>query len=85
MGVTPERIQLVDSLLPLAPLSLDHLTENERLAAAELADIMMLPLGTLLRRAEAVRLAGGHNSFTSCLREATQHLILLLDDPDGER
>jgi hypothetical protein len=78
-------MKLVDSLLPSATLSLDHLTENERLAAAELADLMILPLGTLLRRAEAVRLAGGRDTFTDCLREAAQQLILILGDPDGER
>jgi len=85
MGVMQKRIELVDSLLPSATLSLDHLSENERLAAAELADYMELPLGTLLRRAEAVRLAGGHDTFTDCLREATQHLILIQGDHDGKQ
>ena len=85
MDLRQKRIELVGSLLPSATLSLDHLTENERLAAAELADYMELPLGTLLRRAEAVRLAGGHDTFTNCLREAAKHLILIMDDPNGDR
>ncbi len=38
MELLQKRIEVVDSLLPSATLALDHLTENERLAAAELAD-----------------------------------------------
>ena len=55
MELLQKRIEVVDSLLPSATLALDHLTENERLAAAELADYSELPLGTLLRCAEARR------------------------------
>ncbi len=34
----------------------------------------------MLRRADAIRLAGGQDNFTNCPREAAQHLILRSDD-----
>lgn len=69
MDLLQQRLKLVDSFVPVATVSMERLTENERAAAAELASYMEMPFGSLLRRADAVRLAGGHDTFTNCLRE----------------
>ncbi len=44
MDLLQKRLELIDSYLPLATVSMAHLTENERSAAAELADFMEMPL-----------------------------------------
>jgi len=54
---------------------LGGLTPEEQQLAAEVCEFFSVPLGTLIRRAEAVRLAGGHDNFGDCNREAVRHLI----------
>ena len=75
MDLVRKRFELVESFMPVASVSFAKLTDNEKAAVVELADYLELPLGFLLRRADTVRLAGGQDNFTNCLREAAQHLI----------
>jgi hypothetical protein len=75
MGLLLQRLKYIDRHMDSATVSIAHLTDVERKLANELCSSFELPLGTLLRRAEAIRLAGGHDSFTECLREGARHLI----------
>lgn len=71
------RIADVDAQMELASVSLARLTDQERDTVAEYSSFIGIPHGTLLRRAEAIRLAGGQDNFTDCLREAVGQIILL--------
>lgn len=79
MDIVRQRLREVDSFLPSATVSMTHPTNDERKAAVEFASFAGLPLGTLLRRTDAIRLAGGQENFTLCMREAAQHVILRME------
>ena len=83
MGLLHKRLRRVDRYFQLATVSMGCLSTDERRLAVELCETFGLRLGSLLRRADAIRLAGGHDNFGDCLREAAQHLILRSDDHEG--
>lgn len=77
------RIQEIDRHMDSATVSMAGLSEAERKLANELCSYVELPLRSLLRRADAIRRAGGQDSFADCLREAACHLIYRSDDQKG--
>ena len=70
-----KRIRQVNFAMEWATVSLEGLTSAEIELADQLCLHFELPLGTLLRRAAAIKLIGGAESATDRLREAAQHLI----------
>lgn len=70
-----DRLREVDALVPESGVRLDHLADYELRLVADLCKHFDLPLGSLVRRAEAIRLAGGQGTLADCLREAAQHLV----------
>ena len=76
---TEQRMLEVSAFLPEAAVSVAALDDSQLELAQELCRFFEIPLGSLLRRADACRLAGGHDNTADCLREAAQHLVILLD------
>jgi len=70
-----ERIRQVDLAVESATVSLSKLHVRELFVAKRLCEEFELPLGTLVRRANAIKIAGFDGSGTDRLREAAQHLI----------
>lgn len=70
-----KRIREVDRQMPRASVSLAELTEEQITHAQEICEHFELKFGTLIRRANAVKLAGGQDDFKGCLQEAAQHLV----------
>ena len=66
------RLDEVSAQVANATVQLAEYSPAELQLARELSEHFEIGFGKLVRRAEAVRLAGGQ-----CLREAAQHLILL--------
>ncbi|MEO8269827.1 MAG: hypothetical protein ABI557_08905 [Aureliella sp.] len=75
MDVLQQHLKEIDGYLDSASVSMADLTDAERKLANDLCSHFELPLGTLLRRANAIRLAGGHDNFSQSLREGARHLI----------
>ena len=76
MDLLQNRLREVDAHLASASVSMAGLSVEERKLANKLCGCIELPLGSLLRRADAIRLAGSHDKFSDCLREAAQQLNL---------
>jgi inorganic triphosphatase YgiF len=74
MGVD-DRIREVDKVASQAVVSLAGMTQDELMLAQQLCDHFELQLGTLVRRADAIRLLGDTETTTQRLQEAAQHLI----------
>ena len=74
MGVD-DRIRQVDQVASHAIVSLAALTDDELELAKKLCDHFELQLGTLVRRADAIRILGDTQSTIERLQEAAQHLI----------
>jgi hypothetical protein len=74
MGVE-ERIRQVDQVADQACVSLAGLTTEELALARRLCEYFDLKLGTLVRRADAIRILGDTESAIQRLQEAAQHLI----------
>lgn len=79
MDLLQQRLKEIDRHMESAKVSMADLTDVERKLASDLCDHFELPLGTILRRADAIRLAGGQSNLADCLREASQHLIARMD------
>jgi hypothetical protein len=74
MGVEG-RIRQVDQVAGQAGVSLAGLTSEELALAQRLCKHFDLKLGTLVRRANAIRILGDTESTAERLQEAAQHLI----------
>ncbi len=74
MGVE-ERIRQVDQVADQAGVSLARLTSEDLALARRLCEHYDLKLGTLVRRADAIRILGDAESASQRLQEAAQHLI----------
>lgn len=74
MGVQ-ERIRQVGQVADQAAVSLTGLTAEESALARRLCEHFDLRLGTLVRRADAIRILGDTESASLRLQEAAQHLI----------
>ena len=70
-----ERIRQVDQVLDQANVSLLDLTPAELELAQKLCAHFELQLGTLVRRADAIRVLGEPATRSQRLQEAAQHLI----------
>ncbi len=70
-----ERIRQVDQVLDQANVSLSDLTVAELELAQKLCEHFALQLGTLVRRADAIRVLGESTTTSQRLQEAAQHLI----------
>ena len=70
-----ERIRQVDQVLDQANVSLSDLTPAELELAQKLCEHFELQLGTLVRRADAIRVLGESATTSQRLQEAAQHLI----------
>ncbi len=70
-----ERIRQVDQVMDQASVNLESLSSDELAIAKQLCEYFELPFGTLVRRAEAIRLLGDTDPTVDRLREAAQHLI----------
>jgi len=70
-----QRIRQVDQVLDRASVSLSDLSPTELELANQLCEHFDLQLGTLVRRADAIRILGGSSTNSERLREAAQHLI----------
>lgn len=70
-----QRIRQVDQVLERASVSLSDLSPTELELAKQLCEHFDLQLGSLVRRADAIRILGGNASNSERLREAAQHLI----------
>lgn len=79
MDLLQQRLKEIDRYMESATVSMADLNDDERKLASELCNHFDLPLGSLMRRADAIRRAGGQSNFEDCLREASQHLILRMD------
>lgn len=69
------QLREVDGYTPSASVSVARLADHEWRLAKDLCQHFEVPVGSLIRRAEAIRLAGGQDTVTNCLREAAQHLV----------
>ncbi len=76
MDLLDQRLKVIDRYKDSTTVSMADLTDVERELAIELCNHFDLPLGSLVRRADAIRRAGGQDNYSDCLREASQHLIL---------
>lgn len=70
-----ERIRQVDHVLDQANVSLSDLTPAELELAKKLCEYFELQLGTLVRRANAIRILDESETTLQRLQEAAQHLI----------
>lgn len=72
------RLLQIDSYIPLASVSLAELPQPTLNLAYDLCRHFDLQLGSLVRRADAIKLADGENAagVEERLREAAQHLAL---------
>ncbi len=70
-----ERIKFVDLCMGRASVSLRKVSPADINLAHELCEHFELKLGTLMRRANAIRLLGEPGTMSDRLREAAQHLI----------
>ena len=66
----------VDGYMQNAKVTLGGVSDFDLQLARVICDYFDLKWGTLLRRARAIELAGGQDSFAECLQEAAQHLVL---------
>ena len=73
-----QRLIQIDSYIPLASVSLAELPQPTLNLAHDLCQHFDLLLGSLIRRANAIKLADGENAaeVEVRLREASQHLVL---------
>ena len=74
MGVD-DRIRQVDRVASQAIVSLADLTADDLELARKLCAHFDLQLGTLVRRADAIRILGDTETSTDRLQEAAQHLV----------
>ena len=74
MGVE-DRIRQVDQVASQAIVTLAGLKADELELAKKLCDHFDLQLGTLVRRADAIRILGEKQPTVERLQEAAQHLI----------
>jgi hypothetical protein len=70
-----ERIRQVDQVADQASVSISNLAPEELELAKKLCEHFELGLGTLVRRADAIRLLGDTETTVLRLQEAAQHLI----------
>lgn len=70
-----QRIRQVDQVLERASVSLSDLSPTEFELAQQLCAHFELQIGTLVRRADAIRILGGNATTAERLQEAAQHLI----------
>jgi hypothetical protein len=70
-----ERIRQVDQVAGQASVSISRLTPEELELAQKLCEHFELQIGTLIRRADAIRLLGDTDTTVQRLQEAAQHLI----------
>lgn len=73
-----QRLKRIDRYIPLADVGLAELPQPTLNLAQDLCQHFGLQLGSLIRRANAIKLADGENAadVEVRLREAAQHLIL---------
>jgi hypothetical protein len=69
------RIRQVDQIVDKASVSLADLTPEELELARKLCKHFELQMGTLIRRANAIRMLGETATNSQRLQEAAQHLI----------
>ena len=70
-----QRIQQVDACIEQASVSIEGLSPSEFDLAVHLCQHFELQLGTLVRRADAIRILGESATTSQRLQEAAQHLI----------
>jgi hypothetical protein len=72
------RLIQIDKYIPLASVSLAELPQPTLNLAHDLCRLFDLQLGSLIRRANAIKVADGANATDAeeRLREAAQHLVL---------
>jgi hypothetical protein len=70
-----QRIRQVDHVLDRAKVSLSDFSPTELALAQQLCEHFELQLGTLVRRADAIRILGDTETAAQRLQEAAQHLI----------
>lgn len=73
-----QRLIEIDRYIPLATVSLAELPQPTLNLAHDLCQHFDLQLGSLVRRANAIKLADGENAASAQerLREAAQHLVM---------
>jgi len=71
-----ERIAEIDAMMPYAEVSLLGLRQVEFSVAVKITDTFEVPFGSLIRRADAIELAGGQPTYVHSLQEAAQHLVM---------
>lgn len=69
------RLRAVDDLLDTACVSLTHFTTPDLKLAKDICEIFGIPFGTLIRRAEAIRLLGENVFNADLLKEAARQII----------
>jgi hypothetical protein len=70
-----QRIQQVDACIEQASVSIEGLSATELDLALQLCKHFELQLGTLVRRADAIRILDEGQTARERLQEAAQHLI----------
>jgi len=70
-----QRIQQVDACIEQASVLIGGLSPSELDLAVQLCKHFELQLGTLVRRADAIKILGDTETTVERLQEAAQHLI----------